>query len=490
MHYEIWCHMLNNEYLLNDISNNNQNKIHFPNTNFNNLTKLILFIYNFKKDNPHENLLYYFIIQQQILPKSDISSAKTIAKELGLMRDIRTVYSLTEEGQNFARFSLDNDEEKIKTLGEELIVGKKKSPVLYYGYKLLKENPSINNLTIGELIKEKYNKDWTEIYCRNLGNHTRNILLGFKLIDPPKPNYSSERYLSEKNVNPNEKFLPRMSIKIIKNYIKAFIDNNPINFYEKFDYKAESTIRYELKTLTDLGLLNEKDSKYYNLTLKGTTYKHSLEENNDRETFKTILKDLKPIKYIINQLKKRESEIIDYKLLGKIIEYYNQVNYSSNSIKIYGSVLLKWLKYSEILVEENGYNILNLEDFEYSIQKHKLKDNSNNHKIDVIFYNGENNYNEVNIFDKLFEYYSDLFYSVLFINNNEWSLTNYKKVEIIKILNELEKVEDQIIKIIYFDAKKWFIEAYETNNKKYLKHSYDLVTKIKNYNKEQRISNK
>ena len=70
--------------------------------------------------------------------------------------------------------------------------------------------------------------------------------------------------------------------------------------------------------------------------------------------------------------------------------------------------------------------------------------------------------------------YCNLFYKML-DGNNSWCITNYKKDDILKILDELISSSDGIEKSMFIDSRRWIIEGFEKGEKRYLKNSYEII---------------
>jgi len=433
-------------------------------------------VYNYKKEYPLDTLRYNTIIENSKLSKSIICNAKTTAIGLGLIRDLKGFYQLTEEGNDLAKYEILGKYDKIYELGKELIVNLKKSPVLYYMHTVMKENQSIGGIELGRLVSEKFRKSWTQRYCKNVGNSGKSILIGFHLNEPLNKN--AEFVDNDKTKKTKDKILPRISIKTIQSYVLKYYDTEPILFNSNLMNKSNDTIDSELNNLFYLGLIERYDDKRYKLSKEGLTYKRSIKEKNDRETFQAILLNHEPIKYIISNMNNNKIDDIGYMALGELIRDYNQINYSNNTIIQYGSKLLNWFQYANIIELMNGKYVLNTK-FKGTIESGVEESKESDVKKRI---------SKISDFDILFtelnKNYCDIFYSISFINNNEWSLKNLRKTEMLKLFEKLcDIIDEDTIKIIYRDARRWLDEAYETGNKKYVQYSYDLISKIKKINK-------
>ena len=451
---------------------NNDVKAVIPYTSFGNAKSLLICLYKAKGKSKNRRDIANFCG----LSKSTIGSSIRIAIELGLVHKSGNYYYLTSRGRELTEYIMNDDVVNIKKTGEESIIKLKKSPALLFTLKTYNDNPDISNFQLGELIATEFHKQQLdESTYVNYGTSGLSILEGLHLIQrhKVKTNIKSEKK-SRKTRQPNKtasRLLPRISIDYITRYVSKFGGAETLSFISPLHNENEkNTIKEHLGVIMNLGIIEHTGNSSYKLTQEGLLFRNSIGTDNEKKVFQKILLDYEPIIFILNKIKTDKTKDIDYNLLGDLIGQYNEVDYSVNSKKKYGSKLLDWLSRGGLVIENHEHGKYHLNPI--AVSRHKIIDDTKLISVPV----GKPKTSDDGIsLNNLYRYYVWILYSDY---DEKWYSNEINKLMITKILDKLISDSHGINNTIFKDVKKWLEEGYKTRNIEYIENSFKLIINI------------
>jgi Mn-dependent DtxR family transcriptional regulator len=409
---------------------------------------------------------------------STVSNTMNVALNLGLVYRLKEKYYVTEKGETLIKNIKNNNLDEIKKIGTEIFITLKKSPVLFELYNIFMQKQNISPHDLGRLVAEKFNKKWiSETTYTNFGNSGLDILEGFYLIQCPKTNIHAGRNVRRKshiqrNVN---KLFPRVSVEKIMEYVDKFKGNGSVQFISPLHSESEkSQIRLQLGTLIDLGIIEHEKEYFYRLTADGLLLKEFKRKGNEHLIFKRILLNFDPIKNIIEKIR-TYNKAIDYLTVGNFLDQFNNSCLSENSKKWYGSKLIGWLKFANIIEETHEHGKYHIHPF--LTDAIKVIDDT---KIISIQIKEHDDFNENVVLNNLHRYYNWLIFS----DGVEWIADTATKNSIINNLNKLIEETNGFINLLLVDAKKWVEQGYKNKDMDCIKHSLKLIIYIDKNHRE------
>jgi len=154
-----------------------------------------------------------------------------------LLDNIGRTYILSNNGCLFLEYLQKHDTEKIKKLGEDILLNNPDTKIFRIAYDKLRLNPKITDYDLGNFISDELKlNSKSQFFYQRVGSSCKSILKGFNLIGEQKDSKLDTIYESTKNKT-NEDILAYLH-KDVNTFI-LFVSENENSWKNHIDLKQK-----------------------------------------------------------------------------------------------------------------------------------------------------------------------------------------------------------------------------------------------------------